>query len=164
MLGEGSLILFGGFALLLFMGAPLAVALGFTGAIVVLREGLGIMAVPTNAYAGIAKYPLLALPVFVLAGLIFERAGVAERLVRFVSLLVGKRAGVGRVYGIHFSGLPAWILWRMVYLSKMPGWRQRTRILMDWILDFVFGRNAAAAPAEKPSKGKAAAQLVRDLG
>ena len=51
------------------------------------------MSVPTNVYTGIAKYPLLALPVFILAGMIFERAGVAERLVRFVSVLVGKRPG-----------------------------------------------------------------------
>ena len=93
MLAEGSLILLGGFALLLALGAPLAVGLGFIGAVVILREGLGIMSVPTNAYTGIAKYPLLALPVFILAGMIFERAGVAERLVRFVSVLVGKRAG-----------------------------------------------------------------------
>ena len=93
MLAEGSLILLGGFALLLLLGAPLAVGMGLVGAIVILREGLGIMSVPTNMYAGIAKYPLLALPVFILAGMIFERAGVAERLVRFVSVLVGKRAG-----------------------------------------------------------------------
>jgi len=93
MLAEGSVILLGGFALLLLLGAPLAVGLGFVGAIVILREGLGIMSVPTNVYTGIAKYPLLALPVFILAGMIFERAGVAERLVRFVSVLVGKRPG-----------------------------------------------------------------------
>jgi C4-dicarboxylate transporter DctM subunit len=92
-LAEGSLILFGGFALLLLMGAPLAVGLGLVGTLVILREGLGIMSVPTNVYAGIAKYPLLALPVFILAGMIFERAGVAERLVRFVSACVGNRAG-----------------------------------------------------------------------
>ena len=41
------------------------------------------MSVPTNVYTGIAKYPLLAIPVFILAGMIFERAGVAARLVRF---------------------------------------------------------------------------------
>lgn len=93
MIAEGSLILFAGFALLLLIGAPLAVALGITGTAVILIEGLGIMAVPTNAYNGIAKYPLLALPVFVLAGMMFERAGVALRIVRFASAIVGKRRG-----------------------------------------------------------------------
>ena len=93
MLAEGSLILFFGFALLLVLGAPLAVALGVAGTAVIMIEGLGVMSVPTNAYAGLAKYPLLALPVFVLAGMIFERAGVALRIVNFTAALVGRRRG-----------------------------------------------------------------------
>jgi C4-dicarboxylate transporter DctM subunit len=93
MIAEGSLILFLGFAVLLVLGTPLAVALGIAGSAVILIEGLGIMSVPTNAYNGIAKYPLLALPVFVLAGMLFERAGVAVRIVRFASAIVGKRRG-----------------------------------------------------------------------
>ncbi len=60
--------------------------------------------------------------------------------------LVGRRAGVGRIYGVHFSGVSAWVLWRLVYLSKMPGWRERARILFDWMLDFAFGRPTAAIP------------------
>jgi C4-dicarboxylate transporter DctM subunit len=93
MIAEGSLILFAGFAVLLALGAPLAVALGISGSAVILMEGLGIMSVPTSAYSGIAKYPLLALPVFILAGMLFERAGVAVRIVRFASAIVGKRRG-----------------------------------------------------------------------
>jgi tripartite ATP-independent transporter DctM subunit len=89
----GSLILFLGFAILLLCGAPLGIALGAAGTAVILTEGLGIMSVPTNVYAGLAKYPLLALPVFVLAGLIFERAGVALRIVNFTAALVGNRRG-----------------------------------------------------------------------
>lgn len=58
--------------------------------------------------------------------------------------LVGKRAGVAEVYGMRFSGLVAWALWRLIYLSKMPAWAQRARTLSDWILDFVFGREIAA--------------------
>jgi C4-dicarboxylate transporter DctM subunit len=93
MIAGGSLLLFVGLALLIAIGTPLAVALGLAGSAVILTEGLGIMSVPTNAYNGIAKYPLLALPVFVLAGMLFERAGVAVRIVRFASAIVGKRRG-----------------------------------------------------------------------
>ncbi|MEC4717892.1 TRAP transporter large permease [Noviherbaspirillum sp. CPCC 100848] len=100
MIAEGSLILFLGFAVLLALGAPLAVALGVAGTAVILIEGLGIMSVPTNAYNGIAKYPLLALPVFVLAGMMFERAGVAVRIVRFASAVVGKRRGAQGIVAI----------------------------------------------------------------
>lgn len=100
MLLEGSLLLFGVFAVLLALGAPLAVSLGVAGTVVILRENLGIMSLPTNVYAGIAKYPLLALPVFVLAGMIFERAGVALRLVRFAQAIVGERRGAQGVVAI----------------------------------------------------------------
>ena len=93
MMLTGSLILFLGFAVLLLCGAPLGIALGAAGTAVILTEGLGVMSVPTNVYAGLAKYPLLALPVFVLAGLIFERAGVALRIVNFTAALVGNRRG-----------------------------------------------------------------------
>jgi tripartite ATP-independent transporter DctM subunit len=96
----GSLILFLGFAVLLVLGAPLGVALGAAGTSVILVESLGIMSVPTNVYAGLAKYPLLALPVFVLAGMIFERAGVALRIVNFTAALVGNRRGAQGVVAV----------------------------------------------------------------
>ncbi|HEV7369043.1 TRAP transporter large permease [Arenibaculum sp.] len=86
-------LLFGGFLLLLLVGTPIAVALGLSGTLAILAADLGIMAVPTNIYAGVAKYPLLAIPVFILAGLIFERAGVARQIVTFASSIVGDRNG-----------------------------------------------------------------------
>jgi tripartite ATP-independent transporter DctM subunit len=100
MIAEGSIILFLGFALLMAIGAPLAVALGVSGTAVIFIEGLGIMSVPTNAYNGVAKYPLLALPVFILAGMMFERAGVALRIVRFASAVVGRRRGAQGIVAI----------------------------------------------------------------
>jgi NADH:ubiquinone reductase (H+-translocating) len=41
--------------------------------------------------------------------------------------LVGKHAGVAKIYGQHFSGFLAWAMWRAIYLSKMPGMGQRER-------------------------------------
>lgn len=86
-------LLFGGFVALMLSGVPLAVAMGLAGTAVVAAAGLGIMSLPTNVYTGIAKYPLMAIPVFVIAGLIFERAGVAASIVRFASAIVGQRRG-----------------------------------------------------------------------
>ncbi|QXM25536.1 TRAP transporter large permease [Elioraea tepida] len=90
---EGSLILLGLFFGMLLLGVPVAVSLGLSGTVVLLVEALGIMALPTNIWTGIAKYPLLALPMFVLAGMVFEKSGVAERLVRFAAALIGARHG-----------------------------------------------------------------------
>lgn len=93
MVAEGSIILLGGFFLLLFLGMPLGVCLGIAGVAVLAIEKLGIMAFPTNVWTGIAKYPLLALPVFIVAGMMFEKSGVAERLVRFAAACIGNRTG-----------------------------------------------------------------------
>ena len=88
-----SALLFGVFALLMCAAVPLAVALGLAAVAVIVAAEMGIMSVPTTVYSGIAKYPLIAIPVFILAGMIFERSGVAARLVRLAEAIVGKRAG-----------------------------------------------------------------------
>jgi tripartite ATP-independent transporter DctM subunit len=51
------------------------------------------MAAPTNVYTGIDKYPLIAIPMFVLVGSVFDRTGVALRLVRFATAIVGAGRG-----------------------------------------------------------------------
>ncbi len=63
--------------------------------------------------------------------------------------LVGRHSGVAKIYGHRFSGFLAWAMWRAVYISKMPGMAQRSRILVDWALDFVFGRNIAELPLNR---------------
>lgn len=86
-------LLFGLFIALMLAGVPIAVAMGLAGVAVVAVADFGMLSLPTNVYTGVAKYPLMAIPVFVIAGLIFERAGVAAGIVRFVSAVVGQRRG-----------------------------------------------------------------------
>ncbi len=83
------------FVALLLIGAPIAVSLGLAGAAAV-AVGLDLTSVAmigTNTYASIAKYPLIAIPLFVLTGMVFERSGVAQRLVTFAQAIVGPRRG-----------------------------------------------------------------------
>ncbi|GAA0563608.1 TRAP transporter large permease [Halomonas salifodinae] len=83
------------FAGLLIAGVPVAFSLGLAGAVGIL-SGLPPMMLATlgtNTYNSIAKYPLIAIPLFILTGLIFERSGVALRLVRFAQALIGPRHG-----------------------------------------------------------------------
>ncbi|NBC31214.1 MAG: TRAP transporter large permease subunit [Alphaproteobacteria bacterium] len=80
---------------LLVIGTPIGVALGLAGVIGILI-GLNpamLGTVGTNSYNAIAKYPLIAIPLFILTGTLFERSGVAARLVRFARALVGPRRG-----------------------------------------------------------------------
>lgn len=87
------MILFALFLFLLVAGVPLAIALGLSGAAVVMFADLGMLSIPMNVYNSISKYPLLAIPMFILAGVIFERAGIAGAMVRFASSIVGPRRG-----------------------------------------------------------------------
>src|SRR5829696_4459972 len=86
-------ILFVAFLAMLLGGVPIGVALGLAGALCIQLADQSLMAMPTNVYAGIAKYPLIALPMFVLVGSVFDRTGVALRLVRFATALVGAGRG-----------------------------------------------------------------------
>jgi NADH dehydrogenase len=60
--------------------------------------------------------------------------------------LVGRHSGVAKLYGQHFSGFVAWAMWRAIYLSKMPGMAQRSRIATDWLLDLIYGREITEFP------------------
>ncbi|EPC01054.1 C4-dicarboxylate ABC transporter [Litchfieldella anticariensis FP35 = DSM 16096] len=80
---------------LLTAGVPVAFSLGLAGAMGIVA-GLPpamLATLGTNTYNSIAKYPLIAIPLFILTGLIFERAGVAARLVHFAQALIGPRHG-----------------------------------------------------------------------
>ena len=90
-----NIVLVSVFAALLVIGAPIAVSLGLAG-FVAIAVGLDVYALQSVAqitYNSLAKYPLIAIPLFVLTGVVFERAGVAARLVTFMQAIVGPRRG-----------------------------------------------------------------------
>ena len=91
--------LFAVFAVLMVAGVPIGVSLGLGGALAIALANadaplFGLLAVPQNFHAGLAKYPLLALPMFVLVGSIFDRSGVAQRMVTFAVALIGRGPGM----------------------------------------------------------------------
>jgi C4-dicarboxylate transporter DctM subunit len=99
------LILFVAFFGLMFLGVPIGVALGVGGMVAIVLENpdtllWGTLAAPQNFHAGIAKYPLLALPMFVLVGSIFDRSGVARRMVNFAIACTGRGPGMLPVVAI----------------------------------------------------------------
>jgi NADH:quinone reductase (non-electrogenic) len=42
---------------------------------------------------------------------------------------------------LRFSGLFAWLLWRGIYLSKLPGLERKIRVLVDWTIELFFPRD-----------------------
>ncbi len=81
------------FVVLLLIGVPIAIALGFTAVITIMLYHMGILMISRNFYAGIASFPLLAIPFFILAGMILEKARLAEKIADFLELLVGRSVG-----------------------------------------------------------------------
>jgi len=59
--------------------------------------------------------------------------------------IVGRRSGVASVYGLHFSGIVAWAMWRAIYLAKLPTLSQRVRIASHWLMDLAFGRTTVVS-------------------
>jgi NADH dehydrogenase len=64
---------------------------------------------------------------------------------RFQSLgslcVVGYHTACAEIKGFRFSGLFAWLLWRAIYLGKLPGFERKARVLVDWLLELFFPRD-----------------------
>lgn len=81
------------FVIPLALRVPIAICLGLSASIVAWMYDMGIDMLPYNFFAGVAKVPLLAIPFFILAGFIMERAGIAARIVTLVETIVGDMTG-----------------------------------------------------------------------
>ena len=56
---------------------------------------------------------------------------------------IGRRTGVARIFGLKFSGVVGWVLWRTVYLMKLPGLEKKIRVALRWALDVIFEHDIA---------------------
>ena len=92
-------LLLGGFFLSLLIGAPIAVAMGI-GAVVAVLFGtdLPLVVVGQRMLVILDSFTFLALPFFVVAGMLMEKGGITRRLVDFASLFVARiTGGLGQV-------------------------------------------------------------------
>ena len=88
-----ALVIFLTFLALMAVGVPIGTSLGIAAVITVYYFDLGIGMLGVNFSSGIASFPLLAIPFFVLAGVILEKAGLAATIAHFFELLVGRAVG-----------------------------------------------------------------------
>lgn len=103
-------VLIGGFILLIVVGLPIAIAIALASLL-----GLGLFTdVPLalasqRMLAGLRSFPLLAIPLFVLAGSIMNAGGITRRLIDFAYALVGPMKGglsaVNIVTNMVFGGI-----------------------------------------------------------
>ncbi len=98
------------FVTLLLIATPVSIAMGLAAAIAILWQGkVPINTVVTQMVSGMDSFPLMAIPFFILAGELMERAGISERLVNLAKALVGHiKGGLGMVVIVGeylFSGI-----------------------------------------------------------
>ncbi len=55
--------------------------------------------------------------------------------------IVGHQTACAEIKGVRFSGLLAWMMWRAVYLSKLPGLERKVRVFVDWNIELFFPRD-----------------------
>src|SRR2546429_4155244 len=94
------LMLFGAVLALVVLNVPIAVALGIVALVaMVTSHGSGILPnLAIVAYNGATSFPLLAIPLFILAGAIMNASGISRRLIAFASSLFGwMRGGLAHV-------------------------------------------------------------------
>jgi NADH dehydrogenase len=80
-------------------------------------------------------------------------SGAAPQPFRFRGLgflvPLGRQSAAAELRGLRFSGLPAWLLWRGVYLWKLPGPQKRLRVLLDWAIELLFPRDIALTASDR---------------
>ena len=94
------LLLFGAVLALVLLNVPIAVAMGIV-AVIAMVLSHGVDSLPNVAivlYNGATNFPLLAIPLFILAGAIMNSSGISHRLLAFASALFGWiRGGLAHV-------------------------------------------------------------------
>lgn len=96
--------------LLLVLTMPIAFAMGVGSLLAFLVDGsIGMTIIPQRMFAALNSWPIMAIPLFMLAGLLMEKGGITETLVHFANSLIGFVKGsiamVAVVASMLFSGI-----------------------------------------------------------
>ncbi|MDO9405808.1 MAG: TRAP transporter large permease [Polaromonas sp.] len=86
-------VLFGVLVLMLFLGIPVAFAIGVSTVSAMFVQGLPLVSLAQKALTGIDSFPLMALPFFLLAAELMTGGSLSQVLLRLATILVGNRRG-----------------------------------------------------------------------
>ena len=81
------------FMFMILAGIPIAVSLGLSTIVTMVIYGIPLTMYLNVLNAGLAKYTLLAVPFFILAGFVMERVGISSRIVKFAKIVIGPIPG-----------------------------------------------------------------------
>jgi NADH dehydrogenase len=81
----------------------------------------------------------------VLASMTGHKAKAFRFASRGLLVALGYQTAAAELRRLRVRGLPGWVLWRALYLSKLPGSEKRVRVLLDWVVGFAFPRDTTLA-------------------
>ncbi|GGG73986.1 hypothetical protein GCM10011415_22970 [Salipiger pallidus] len=128
------------FAFLLLIRVPVAFSLGVSAMYAMWQMGFGLDLVGDLISSGITKFSLLAIPFFILAGMLMGTAGLADRMVRFFRILIGSLPGGMGVVGVVVS-----LFWGAVSGSGPASVAAIGPMIMRGMVDDGYSRAYAAA-------------------
>ena len=101
------------------------------------------------------------------ANLLRVHRGEAIRPFRFrpqgLLATIGHHNGVAEIYRLRFSGLLAWFLWRAVYLLKIPTFKRKLNVVVDWTWDIFFKPNIVQVHVAQQQRFKQAHYAAGDF-
>jgi NADH dehydrogenase len=56
---------------------------------------------------------------------------------------IGRNAAVAYIHGFSFRGFPAWVVWLVVHLIQLIGFRNKLVVLINWAWDYLFYERGA---------------------
>lgn len=63
---------------------------------------------------------------------------------------IGRGAAVARIFGVSFSGFPAWVIWGIIHIFQLIGFRNRIVVMINWIWDYFLYERAVRLIFPKP--------------
>ncbi|MFC2571205.1 MAG: TRAP transporter large permease [Campylobacter sp.] len=110
---------------LMLIGVPVAVSLGASTVLTMLLfTNLDVAEVPQHIFDGINKFPLMAIPMFILAGNLLSKGGSARRIIDFAKSMVGHLPG----------GLPMSAIFACVIFAAVSGSSPATVVAIGSIM------------------------------
>jgi NADH dehydrogenase len=71
---------------------------------------------------------------------------------------IGRAEAVAEVFGSHFSGFGAWLLWLLVHILFLVDFRNRVAVMMEWAYAYFTWRRSARVILEAPARHRPATQ------
>ncbi|MEZ5658401.1 MAG: TRAP transporter large permease [Burkholderiaceae bacterium] len=104
------LVLVVSLVVLILLGAPIALAMVLLPTVyILLTDAAPLLTVPHQMYEALAKFPLVAVPFFMLTGELMNTSSVTQRILRLSTVLVGRMRGglaqVNMVASLFFAGM-----------------------------------------------------------